>query len=181
VADLLAANSITDPFVALAPGSIWGSKRWPFYDELASQLAQRVAVVIVGGPDDAGLGEAISRAVREVGGQAVNACGRFSLRQSAALIGRARLLVTNDSAPLHLGSAMGTPLVALFGPTVPEFGFGPIRAGDVTLGVMTLECRPCSEHGPPACPLGHHRCMKELRVATVMAAVEDTGALRRRD
>ena len=48
------------------------------------------------------------------------------------------------------------------------------------LGIDGLQCRPCSSHGPPACPLGHHRCMRELTVAAVLAAIEETGALRRR-
>ena len=160
-------------FAALAPGSIWGSKRWPYYKELAQRLSERVAVVAVGGPEDTAIGTEIAGAA--------NACGTLTLRQSAALIGRARVLVTNDSAPLHLASALGTPIVAVFGPTIPEFGFAPVAEGDVTLGVADLACRPCSDHGPPACPLGHHRCMKELRVETVLAAIEETGALRRRD
>jgi heptosyltransferase-2 len=137
-------------------------------------------VVAVGGPDDAALGDEIVRAVGRSGGRAVNACGKLTLRQSAALIGRAILLVTNDSAPLHLATAMGTPIVALFGPTVTEFGFGPLRAGDVALGIEELQCRPCSPHGPPRCPLGHHRCMRELTVEAVIAAIEGLGALRRR-
>ena len=170
------------PFVAVAPGSIWGSKRWPYYGELASRLTG-VTVVVVGGPEDAGLGEEIVRAVAGGTGQskAVNVCGKLTLRQSAALIGRARVLVTNDSAPLHVATAMGTPIVALFGPTLPEFGFSPIRVGDVALGVAGLDCRPCSRHGPPSCPLGHHRCMRDLGPEAVTAAIEETGALRRRD
>jgi heptosyltransferase-2 len=171
---------IEGAFVALAPGSIWGSKRWPYYAELAATLAARVAVVVVGGKDDLELGEQIVRAVRPSGRQAVNACGRLTLRQSAALIARAAVLVTNDSAPLHLATAMGTPIVALFGPTVTEFGFGPLRAGDVALGLDGLQCRPCSSHGPPRCPLGHHRCMRDLTVDAVVAAIEELGALRRR-
>jgi heptosyltransferase-2 len=171
---------IAGEFVALAPGSIWGSKRWPYYGDLAAKLAGRTTVVAVGGPDDAGLGDEIVRAVGRSGGRAVNACGKLTLRQSAALIGRAILLVTNDSAPLHLATAMGTPIVALFGPTVTEFGFGPLRAGDVALGIEELQCRPCSPHGPPRCPLGHHRCMRELTVEAVIAAIEGLGALRRR-
>jgi heptosyltransferase-2 len=166
--------------VALAPGSIWGSKRWPYYRELAAALSARALVVAVGGRDDGALGEEIVAAVGRSGGRAVNACGRLTLRQSAALIGRAALLVTNDSAPLHLATAMGTPVVALFGPTVPEFGFGPVRAGDVALGVDGLLCRPCSSHGPPQCPLRHHRCMRELTVEAVTRAIEELGALRRR-
>ncbi len=175
-----AAAVVTGEFVALAPGSIWGSKRWPYYGELARQLADYAPVVVVGGQDDVGLGEEIVRAVGPTGGRAVNACGRLTLRQSAALIGRAALLVTNDSAPLHLATAMGTPIVALFGPTVTAFGFGPLRAADVALSVDELQCRPCSPHGPPQCPLGHHRCMRELTVEAVIAAIEELGALRRR-
>jgi heptosyltransferase-2 len=178
------------PFVALAPGSIWGSKRWPYYDILAGQLADRAAVVVVGGSEDAALGEAIVRAVGRTGGRALNACGKLTLRQSAALIERARVLVTNDSAPLHLATAMGTPIVAVFGPTLPEFGFGPLRPGDVALGVAGLDCRPCSRHGPPRCPLSHHRCMRDLAPEVVAAALDEiweigeigeAGALHRRD
>ena len=175
-----AAAIVRGEFVALAPGSIWGSKRWPYYAELAATLAEHVAVVVVGGPDDVELGDAIVQAVRPSDRQAVNACGRLTLRESAALIGRASALVTNDSAPLHLATAMGTPIVALFGPTVTAFGFGPVRPGDVALGVDELQCRPCSPHGPPQCPLGHHRCMRELTVEAVIAAIEELGALRRR-
>ncbi len=166
-----------EPFVAIAPGSIWGSKRWPYYAELAQRLAARVAVVVVGSADDRALGDAIVAA----GGRAVNACGRLSLRESAALIGKAAALVTNDSAPLHFAAAAGTPIVALFGPTLPTFGFGPRGPRDVALGVEELACRPCSRHGPARCPLGHHHCMRRLAPEQVLAALEETGALHRRD
>lgn len=177
-----AAAVIPGDFIALAPGSIWGSKRWPYYTDLARRLSDRIGIVVVGGPDDAGLAEEIVRAVEGGGGRsrAVNACGKLTLRQSAALIARATVLVTNDSAPLHLATAMGTPIVALFGPTVTDFGFGPLRAGDIALGMEGLQCRPCSPHGPLNCPLGHHRCMRDLTVEAVIAALEELGALRRR-
>ena len=180
--NLLADGRIQDgeSFLAIAPGSIWGSKRWPYYGELAVALAARAPVVAVGGAEDVELGDEIIRAVGRTGGRAVNACGKLTLRQSAALIAGAAVLLTNDSAPLHLATAMSTPIVALFGPTVPAFGFGPMRAGDVALGVEGLQCRPCSPHGPPQCPLGHHRCMRDLTVEAVVAAIEDLGALRRR-
>jgi heptosyltransferase-2 len=71
--------------------------------------------------------------------------------------------------------------VALFGPTVPDFGFGPRGERDRTLGVANLPCRPCSSHGPRRCPLDHHRCMTGLDVEVVLRAIEETGAVRRRD
>ena len=174
----LAAHGVGPRFIALAPGSIWGTKRWPYYAELAAGLDR--PCVIVGGADDRPLADAI---VAAAPGRAVSAAGELGLRASAALIQRAAALVTNDSAPLHLATAVGTPIVALFGPTVPEFGFGPRRAGDVTLGRDGLACRPCSKHGPQICPLGHHRCMRDLAVETVAAALaavtsaEESGAI----
>jgi heptosyltransferase II len=167
----LAAHGVGPRFTALAPGSIWGTKRWPYYAELASSLDR--AAVIVGGADDVRLAQAI---VAGSGGKAVSAAGELTLRESAALIQRADVLVTNDSAPLHLATAVGTPVVALFGPTVPEFGFGPRRASDLTVGHAALACRPCSRHGPKTCPLGHHRCMRELSVNRVLAAVATVGS-----
>jgi heptosyltransferase II len=162
----LSACGVGPRFTVMAPGSVWATKRWPYYAELASRLDG--PSVIVGGREDVALAQAI---VATSGGKAFSAAGALSLRQSAALIQRANCLVTNDSAPLHLATAVGTPIVALFGPTVPEFGFGPRRPGDAVLARAELSCRPCSRHGPPACPLGHHRCLKELSVESVARAV----------
>jgi heptosyltransferase-2 len=177
---LLREARVGTPFVALAPGSIWGTKRWPGYAGLARDLAGRAAVVAVGGPEDAALGEEIVAAARAAGGAAANACGRLALREAAALIERAAVLVTNDSAPLHVAAAVGTPIVAVFGPTVPDFGFGPRGPRDVVVERLGLACRPCSAHGPRTCPLGHHRCMQDIHVEDVLRAIEGTGALRRR-
>jgi len=133
---------------------------------MAAALA--VPVVVIGGPEDAELAE---RVQAQAPGRAHVAAGALNLRAAAALIRRASVLVSNDSAPLHLATAVGTPVVALFGPTVPEFGFGPRGARDVVLGHPDLPCRPCSAHGPRVCALGHHRCMRELSVETVLSAV----------
>lgn len=174
----LAHRDIAPGFVALAPGSIWGTKRWPGYADLAAALDG--PLVLLGGPDDAALAESIAARAPE---RVHSAAGEVSLRTSAALIARARVLVTNDSAPLHLATAAGTPVVAIFGPTVPAQGFGPRGPADLALGHPTLGCRPCSAHGPQVCPLLHHRCMRELSVETVVTAVatrtaEDRRAIR---
>jgi heptosyltransferase-2 len=176
----LREHGIHEPFVTLAPGSIWGSKRWPYYRELAERLAPRVAILVVGGPEDAGLAAEITAGVARSGGRAVSACGRLTLREAAEAIRRSSALVTNDSAPLHLAQAVETPTVAIFGSTAPAFGFGPRGPRDRVIELVGLSCRPCSAHGPPSCPLGHHRCMRDLGVDRVVAAIEDTGALRPR-
>jgi len=162
----LRARGVAPGFVAMAPGSIWGTKRWPYYAELAAALD--APVVVIGGKDDAVLAD---RVVAAAAGRGWSAAGELGLRASAALLERAAALVTNDSAPLHLATAVGTPVVAVFGPTVPDFGFGPRRPGDVVVQQAGLACRPCSSHGPRVCPLGHHRCMVEITVERVAAAV----------
>jgi len=151
------------PLVAVAPGSVWGTKRWPYYPELARELDGTARVVVVGSAADTPLAQAIVAAAPS----AIDATGRLSLLASAELIGRCGVLVTNDSAPMHLASAMGTPTVAIFGPTVPEFGFGPLAGRASVVGHEALPCRPCDRHGPQRCPLGHHRCMRELSPSMV--------------
>ena len=160
-----------EPFVALAPGSVWATKRWPQYAALAELIDARVA--IVGGIADVHLASEI---LRTVGARAMDFTGRLSLLASAELIGRASVLVTNDSSPLHLASAMGTPTVALFGPTVPEFGFGPLAPVSRVIGRTELACRPCDRHGPRSCPLGHWRCMREITPREVADAVRELSA-----
>jgi heptosyltransferase-2 len=154
--------------IALAPGSVWATKRWPYYAELARLVIGAARVVIVGAKDDAAVaGEIVSA----VGDDAIDATGRLSLLGSAELIRRCAVLVTNDSSPQHLASAVGTPTVTVFGPTVPEFGFGPLAPRSQTAGVVGLDCRPCDRHGPQECPLGHWRCMRDLTAATVAGLV----------
>lgn len=163
----LIARDVPRHFVAMAPGSIWGTKRWGRFAELAAAVEH--FVVVVGGPEDRALGEEI---VAAASGRAVNAAGALPLRGAAAVIARAGVLVTNDSAPLHLAQAVGTPTIAVFGPTVKEFGFGPRGPHDLLIDAGPLPCRPCSTHGPQRCPLGHHRCMTDIAVEPVAVATD---------
>jgi len=162
------SGDVSTPLVALAPGSVWATKRWPYYADLAQRLSPRARVAIVGAKDDAPLAAEIAAAAGET---TVDATGKLSLLGSAELIRRCALLVTNDSSPQHLASAMGTPTVTVFGPTVPEFGFGPLAPRSETAGVAGLDCRPCDRHGPQQCPLGHWRCMRDLSPDAVAALV----------
>jgi len=160
------------PIVTLAPGSAWGTKRWPFYPELAVKIAERFNIVVIGGNADVAIGDTIVSQLPS--GCGVNAAGRLNILASAALIGHSTALVSNDSAPQHLASAMSTPTISVFGPTVPEFGFGPLAAKSAIAGNDGLACRPCDRHGPQRCPLGHWRCMRELSSQHVFELLEET-------
>ena len=166
---LASAGYAREPLIALAPGSVWATKRWPYYADLASRLSTAGRLVVIGSRDDHGLARAIGDACD---GSAIDATGALSLLGSAELLVRCALLVTNDSAPQHLASAMGTPTLTIFGPTVPAFGFGPLAPQSLVAEHPALACRPCHPHGPVTCPLGHWRCMRELAVESVLSRVD---------
>lgn len=167
--DALLGEFSGEPMIGLAPGSVWPTKRWPAFAQLANLLGQRSRLVVIGSAADAELAQSISAAAP---GKVIDATGRLSLLASAELIRRCRVLVTNDSAPQHLASAVNTPTVTLFGPTVPAFGFGPLADRATVVGIDALACRPCDRHGPVSCPLGHWKCMREIGVLEVMRAIE---------
>jgi len=155
------------PLIALAPGAAHATKRWParHWRQLATDLARRAfSVAVIGGPADRLVAEEIAA---EAGSRAASAAGELDLQASGALLRRARAAVTGDTGPMHIAAGVGTPVVALFGPTVEPFGFFPYRARAVVLE-RHLPCRPCSSKGGPRCPLGHHRCLEDIAPAEVL-------------
>jgi heptosyltransferase-2 len=91
-----------------------------------------------------------------------NLAGTLSFLQSAALMEKAAMNYVNDSAPLHLASAMNAPVTAVFCSTVPAFGFGPLSDKSHIVECENLYCRPCGLHGKPSCPEGHFRCAMDI-------------------
>ncbi|MFU8856521.1 MAG: glycosyltransferase family 9 protein [Deferrisomatales bacterium] len=159
-----------EPVVVLAPAARWSAKAWPegHWRELVRNLGGpegRVFPVLVGSTEDRGLCARILD-----GERGANLAGTTGVLETAAVLEEARALVTNDSAPLHLAGAVGTPAVALFGPTVRGFGFYPLGPRDVVLE-QALPCRPCSVHGGERCREGHHRCLMEIEPGAVSEAV----------
>lgn len=163
-----------DKMIAIAPGSVWNTKRWILerFTELAVLLAEDgYEIIVVGGQEDSELGKAMYETGKHK--NIYDATGKLSLLQSAELIGRCKILVSNDSAPQHLGVAMRTPVIALFGPTVPAFGFAPYGNENAVIETLGLECRPCSIHGGDRCPIGTFDCMKKIETEMVYAKVEE--------
>jgi len=162
-----AAGTALPRFVALAPGARWETKRWPV--ERLAELIERLhagdfpPVVLLGGPDDRFLAERIRSATRR---PIVDLAGRTTLRQLAALLSLAEVVICHDSGPMHIAAALGKPLVALFGPTDPA-RTGPYGRPESIIRVP-LDCSPCYQRH---CPLGHHNCMQKIDVETVLSAV----------
>ena len=159
------------PFVAFAPGAAQPTKRWPM--EYWVRLVRRVAgtgadAVMVGGADDAMLAAEVATRSST---RAVNAAGVLSLQGTGAVIKRAAALVTGHTGAMHMAGALGTPLVALFGPTVRAFGYHPYNAARAFVLERNLSCRPCTVAGGLECPLGHHLCMQEIQPEAVYTAL----------
>ncbi len=162
------------PLVTVAPGSVWGTKRWlaERYGRLIDELVERLGarVIMVGGTTD-----------RQQAGKVLDSCsspvldmvGLTDIRELCALVRKSNLVITGDSAPMHVAWAFDTPTVAIFGATVPELGFAPISGRCRIVELRGLECRPCSDHGPPQCPLGHFRCMEGVSVEMVFGACRE--------
>lgn len=154
--------------VVLAPGARQATRRWPPERWRALARALRAA-----GHVPVAVGTAEER--RWLDDDAVIPAYGLPLDVMAAVIARARVAVAHDSGPMHLATAVGTPVVALFGPTVPSMGFAPYRAA-ARVVERTLPCRPCSAFGGPVCPRGHHRCMIDIAPDAVARAVAELAA-----
>lgn len=154
------------PLAALAPGAAHATKRWPMdrWVALAARLrSDGFTPVVVGGAEDQAMAQALAP-------HAAIAAGVFSLQETGALLARARILVSGDTGVMHMATGVGTPVVALFGPTVEQFGFFPYQARSQVLQ-RSLDCRPCSTMGGARCPMGHHRCLEDIAPEDVVAAV----------
>ncbi|CBE68699.1 MAG: lipopolysaccharide heptosyltransferase II [Candidatus Methylomirabilis oxygeniifera] len=156
------------PVVGMTPGATYGTaKRWPVerFAEVADRLADRFGTValLFGSSREASLTRAIRSRMR---GAVIDFGGRTTLAELAGLLSRCALLLTNDTGPMHLASALGIPCVALFGPTDPH-RTGPLGSGHQVLHNPPT-CSPCRYRD---CPIDH-RCMQELDVERVVAAAE---------
>jgi heptosyltransferase-2 len=172
-----ALDGVPRPRVALAPGASQATKRWPAdrFAAVAEALhARGASLVLAGGPSDREALAAFRAACRAPVAADVTALPVDAL--AAALAG-VDLLVACDSGPVHLATAVGTPVLAIFGPTSPE-RWGPPSPGRAVS--LPLPCAPCSNHGGARCPEGHHRCMLDLPAARVASAAEAMLAAGRR-
>jgi heptosyltransferase-2 len=160
-----------DKMVGIAPGSIWETKRWlpERFGEVAEALIEKLGlkVVFIGGKEDELLCMEISRDMKN---KPFIAAGKLTPLQSAALISRCKVVLSNDTAPMHIAVAMRILVIAIFGSTVPEFGFAPTSEKDIVIQ-KEVYCRPCGIHGRRRCPEKHFKCMKEITTEEVFDVV----------
>jgi heptosyltransferase-2 len=168
----LAAERIDTRAVGIVPGAAWANKRWPLDRWIALVRAllledRALPVVAFVAPEETEIGDRLDATFA---GEPRVRTLRLPVGELPAHLARLHVLVTADSGPLHVAEAVGTPVVALFGPTVRGFGFAPFRRKSRVVE-RRLMCRPCHVHGGDRCPLAHHRCMRDITVADIIEEV----------
>lgn len=187
-ADWAAASAFPKDALILAPSSVWATKRWPAerWSALADEWVrsgQDTPVALLGGPTDREKLEAVSQGCQTA--KPIVLAGALDLLGSAALMGQARAVVSNDSAPLHMAGAMNVPSVGVFCSTTSRFGFGPVpammqegRAAIAEINESALDCKPCGPHGHAQCPMKHFRCGLDLDHKVVLSALRSVSSPR---
>lgn len=158
---------VQTPYITISPASVWFTKQFPVEKWVAflDKLPAGIQVYLLGGAGDNTLANKIIEEVSLNKSRIQNLCGQLSFLQSAALMGKAEMNYVNDSAPLHIASAMNAPVAAIFCSTVPEFGFTPLSDHSTIIQVEEkLSCRPCGLHGKKECPKGHFDCARKIDV-----------------
>ena len=151
-------------YIAWVVGAAHATKQLPAAKMISIGKKIKSPIVLLGGKNDVALSSTIKEALGE---NVFDACGNFSLNESAALVKHASVVFTNDTGLMHIAAAFRKKIYSFWGNTVPEFGMYPylpssLKTNSAILEVKNLRCRPCSKIGFDKCPKGHFKCMNEI-------------------
>jgi ADP-heptose:LPS heptosyltransferase len=165
-------------YIGIAIGAAHNTKKLPLHKlkELCRKLDH--PIILLGGKEDQENAYAITA---EDPVKIYNACGKFSINESADLVRKSKLIITHDTGLMHIAAAFKKPVISIWGNTVPSFGMYPyygknysanqhIQPYDI-LQVRKLWCRPCSKIGYKKCPRGHFKCMENISVEEIIDKV----------
>lgn len=174
--DIPAAHQLG--YIGLVVGAAHATKRLPLH-----KLKELVAiidhpVIVLGGPEDRAVGDVLAETDPF---KIYNACGKFSINESADLVRQAKLVISHDTGLMHIAAAFRKPVISVWGNTVPAFGMYPyygqsfhqqqMRPFDI-VEINGLPCRPCSKIGYEKCPKGHFKCMEQIDPAHIRKLVQ---------
>lgn len=166
----------SSPYICIAPASVWHTKQFPKHKwvDLIANFPENVKVYLLGSKGDSELCDAILMEAKKTSNiDTENLCGKLELLASAALMRDAVMNYVNDSAPMHLASAVDAPTCAVFCSTVPAFGFTPLAEKSYIVQVGEgLSCRPCGLHGYKNCPQGHFKCAVDIKIGQLLEVIK---------
>jgi ADP-heptose:LPS heptosyltransferase len=155
-------------YVAVVIGAALGTKRWPpdHFKQLCQELDH--PIVLLGGKEDRERGDYIASADPI---KIYNACGKFTLNESADWVRKSKFVITGDTGLMHIAAAFRKPILSLWGNTVPSFGMTPYYGNSEVPNIKfqhKVWCRPCSKIGYERCPIGHFSCMQKIEPEQVL-------------
>lgn len=165
-------HELQDGFIAIAPGSVWNTKKYPsdYFEVIIQHFADRkIKVVLIGGENDRIITDEIAA---KFNSSVVNAAGNFSIVGSIELLKTAKLLISNDSAPTHMGMCADIKVLTIYCSTIPEFGFYPYNDKSSSISFDDLKCKPCGIHGYDKCPIKTFDCAIKLGPNQVILKTE---------
>ncbi|MBS1624893.1 MAG: glycosyltransferase family 9 protein [Bacteroidetes bacterium] len=162
-------------YIAWVVGAKQATKQFP-NDKIIEVIDKvRKPVILLGGKEDRAYAKFVMNGLIAGRIPAYNACGEFTLNQSASVVQQSQLVVTNDTGLMHIAAALKKKIISLWGNTVPEFGmypyYGHTLIDNKIMQVPGLSCRPCSKIGYDECPKGHFRCMRNISDKEIAAAI----------
>lgn len=151
-------------YIAIAIGAAHNTKKLPV--EKLQELVEKIKfpIVLLGGKEDVVNGEKIAASDPV---KIYNACGKFSLNESADIIKNSKLVISHDTGLMHIAAAFKKNTLSVWGNTVPSFGMTPYKTKYEVFQVNKLWCRPCSKTGFDKCPLGHFKCMNNQSIDAI--------------
>lgn len=165
-------EGIKGKLIAVAPGSVWETKKYPegLFKELSGLLiSSGFTVLLIGGAEDSGL---CGNIAGSFGKGVYSFAGKLSLTESVFLLKKCSVLISNDSAPAHLGLMASVPVVDIYCSTAPGFGFYPYHLNSVFISYSGLSCKPCGIHGLRRCPIGTFDCAYKIEPGLIFDAVK---------
>jgi heptosyltransferase-2 len=154
-------------------GAALATKKMPLHKLKELCAAIDHPIILLGGKEDYEDGKEIAQ-VDEI--KVYNACGKFSLNESADIVKKAKLVITHDTGLMHIAAALQKQVISVWGNTVPAFGMYPYygKKSNMQYDVVQVEklwCRPCSKIGYKKCPKGHFKCMEKIDVNNIVKLV----------
>ncbi|NML20968.1 glycosyltransferase family 9 protein [Pseudoflavitalea sp. G-6-1-2] len=164
-------------YIGVVIGAALNTKKYPLHHlkTLCSLIDH--PIILLGGKEDSAEGEAIAALDPA---KIYNACGKFNINESADLVRRSKLIISNDTGLMHIASAFRKPIISLWGNTVPEFGMYPYYPKSAPgaaplfdiMEIKGLGCRPCSKIGYKKCPKKHFKCMEQIEPQAIWEKVK---------
>jgi heptosyltransferase-2 len=167
-------------YIGIVMGAGHNTKKYPAHK--LKELCKKIdhPIILLGGKEDKKNGDEVA----SVGPVKIyNACGKFSVNESADIVRKSKLMITNDTGLMHIACAFKKPVISLWGNTVPSFGMYPYYGENFLsyqqkqpydiLQVNKLWCRPCTKLGYNKCPRGHFKCMENIQVEEILQHVKE--------